>query len=126
MRYLVLFICFIPILFAEPLTRCPSVAEIQRGEFSNWLPLTIEGEELASEAAVQAFKTHVQAWQRAEWSAQFLEYAHCFYEGDDAIVMQLTFAHDAFRPESKPQWVWQSGKRQAICRESVEACHYLF
>lgn len=116
---------FIPLAFAKELTHCPSVAQIQRGDFAGWLPLTIDGEELASQAAVSLFKTHVQTWQQAKWSTNFLEYAHCFYQGDNDIVAQITFAHDAFAPQPTPQWVWQTTK-EARCNESLDSCRYLF
>ena len=124
-RYLV-FLGFMAVSLAEPQTRCPSVAEIKRGEFATWLPLTVIGEELASAAAIEQFKAHVQSWQSAAWNVQYLEYAHCFYAGDDPIVTQIVFAHDAWHPASSAAWVWQIAKRQAVCEESLDTCHYLF
>lgn len=94
---------------------CPTVSEIKRGEFDDWLPLYQENEELALDADVETFKKAVTAFQSAKWSRRYIENGHCFYAGDNPVMDKIIFATDALRPENTPQWQWTQPNILAEC-----------
>lgn len=104
---------------------CPTVNEIKNGTFNSWMPLYQYGEELASEKDVKEFRKHVSGFHIARWSNRYLEYAHCFYEGDAPIVQSMVFAHDAWRPEKSNYWTWIRPSSLAECATSPDVCGYI-
>lgn len=107
-------------------TVCPSVEELQNQVWTDWQPLYINHEELASDADVQKFRSHVTQFTVAKWSTTYLENGHCFYQGTDPIVDHIVYAHDAWRPVSNGVWSWFVADRFAECRSShVEDCPFI-
>lgn len=104
--------------YANQLT-CPTVNDIQHNIFNTWLPLYIDNSELASLADIEKFKAHVKQFDLAAWDKSYLENAHCFYQGDDAVVSRITIAHDAFRPIESKSWHWVDPLRRAECTASA-------
>lgn len=105
---------------------CPTVDEIKREAFHSWLPLYKDGEELASARDVEKFKKNVVNFQIARWSADYLESAHCFYQGTDPIIDKIVFAQDAWQPETSPNWIWRNPKYFAECLSSnLQNCVFL-
>lgn len=93
---------------------CPSVENIRAGVFDGWLPLYIEGEELASKEDQQAFIQGVERFEVARWDTMYLENAHCFYSGKPA-TRKMILAHDAWRPENSTGWQWKIIDNAAEC-----------
>jgi hypothetical protein len=94
---------------------CPSVEEIKNQNFNHWLPLYIEGEELASDNDVQNFKNHLTQFVVARWDRVYLENGHCFYAGTDPIISKIVFAQDAWRPVQGGKWSWKNPDKTAEC-----------
>lgn len=105
---------------------CPTVSDIKNGEFKNWLPLYIDGEELASLHDVAQFQKYVTQFAIAKWNTSYLESAHCFYSGDGAIVNQIVLAQDAWRPVNDTHWSWIKINKIAECSSTQSfECSYL-
>lgn len=106
--------------------RCPTVTEIQFGRYSDWLPLYINNEELASYEDVRHFEKAVTRFTAARWSSDYQEMAHCFYAGDDAIITTITFAHQSAYPLAARDWHWLEKERLAECRAEPFACQFVY
>lgn len=105
---------------------CPTVSEIKRGEFNDWLPLYQENEELASDADVNVFKKFVTTFQSAKWSRHYLENGHCFYQGDNPMMDKIIFATDTPRPDNTSQWQWTQPSILAECySDEVLLCPFI-
>lgn len=112
---LIILLSFYSSAKADTIVHCPTVDEIRTHHFGYWLPLYIEGEELASDRDVKQFQDHVNTFKIAKWDASYLENGHCFYEGTDPILNKITFAQDAWRPLEIPPWVWIKENVLAEC-----------
>lgn len=121
-----IFLCFFVIAHAhsERSIICPSVEEIKNKTFHHWLPLYIEGEELASEEDTQQFIQGVEAFRVAKWDEHYLENGHCFYHGTP-ITHQIILAHDAWRPKDSPYWHWIHHDKLAECH-AFSPAHCVF
>lgn len=97
---------------------CPTVEQIKQGLFFNWLPLYQEGEELASEKDTQQFQTVITDFVEGQWSADYLESAHCFYKGNDPIFKHIVLAQDAWRPVTNDYWHWITFEKLAVCHST--------
>lgn len=86
----------------------------------NWLPLYIEGEELASLSDTRQFMQDVKHFRMARWDVTYLEYGHCFYDGD-VMTRKIVLAHDAWRPVENPYWYWLNNQL-AECEASPQHC----
>lgn len=103
---------------------CPSVTEIKNHQFKTWLPLYIEGEELASQNDVTQFIHDVTEFKAARWSWWYLESGHCFYAGFD-MTKKIILAHDTGRPVDTNNWHWIEPNRLAECVISPTECQFL-
>lgn len=112
-------------VFASQIIHCPSVDEIKNGSFTYWLPLYIEGEELASKSDVNKFREHVERFSVARWHNHYLEYGHCFYQGSDPIVEKITFAHDAWRPTNASVWIWRMPTLAECFAGNAKDCEFI-
>ena len=122
----IFFTSFSCMAWATNTLTCPSVAEIQNQQFHEWLPLYIEGEELASTQDVNTFKQHITSFDVARWDRVYLENGHCFYKGTDPMLDKITFAHMAWRPVVNDQWYWTSPAKSAECRSpEVKNCGFI-
>ena len=106
---------------AETIFTCPTAADVKQGQLHHWLPLYIEGEELASHQAILAFEREVTDFQMARWSRNYLEYGHCFYVGTGTMTDKIVLAQDAWRPSSNAPWQWITSRVLAECRTSQPA-----
>ena len=123
----VLLFCHVSVVIAnEDVVTCPSIAEIKDERFQAWLPLYKDGEELASQEDVEKFKKHVMSFETAIWSGDYLESAHCFYRGEDAIVNKIIFGQDSWNPVTSQYWYWERPARIAKCNSSVQQdCRFI-
>lgn len=114
-KILFLFCIFYSLNSFSQIINCPTVEEIQTHHFHGWLPLYIKGEELASDCDVKRFQETIRHFNKAIWNKDYLESAHCFYEGVDPIIGTIIFAHDAWRPEAHSHWEWIKPNALAEC-----------
>ncbi|WP_156875070.1 hypothetical protein [Legionella micdadei] len=117
---------FISSAYSQPNSLvCPSVGEIKKGLFHDWLPLYIDGEELARQIDTLQFIKGVKVFVAAKWDKAYLENGHCFYHGDP-ITNKVILAHDAWRPKESPYWHWINHGTLAECHApSPENCAFL-
>lgn len=108
--------CFFTSTGLASTVTCPTVTEIQQGQFKDWLPLYQQYEELASVQDVALFKAHVTGFKKAVWDRKYLENGHCYYVGNDPIINKIVFAQDAWRPAENAQWQ----NVRAECRSEVD------
>ncbi len=107
--------------FADPVeVACPDVNAIKQGRLYSWLPEYIEGQELVSIEDFKKFQTHVATFEKARWDAYYLETAHCFYSGNDAVLGKIVLAMDAYEPLTTSKWQWIT-KNSAECNSSEAA-----
>lgn len=105
---------------------CPTVNEIKNNSLGYWLPLYINGEELASTADVEQFRKHSTEFAVAKWNSSYLESAHCFYKGTSPVLSTIVLAQDAWRPISNGYWVWIQPNTSAECRSPrVADCSFI-
>jgi hypothetical protein len=126
-NFLVIVLGFFTFAHAETLLTCPSVESVRQGTiFSWWLPLYVSNDELASKADAKKFSEAVTRFARTEWSGDFLEAGHCFYEGDDPIMKQIMLARDMLKPESSEssQWEFITPKKLACFMSNEDECPY--
>ena len=106
-------------LYAEEQYICPSVEDVKqlRDIWPNgsWMPLYIEGEELASEEDIAKFSKTVTGFSHAQWDTQFLEAGHCFYKGSDPVVEKITLARDMLKPKLDDPFWKMLGPKNFIC-----------
>lgn len=121
-----LFLClFSNTIFADQII-CPSVSDIKHHSFNSWIPLYIEGEELASIQDIEHFKQQLSEFRVAKWDKDYLESAHCFYQGSDPILNKIVFAQDAWRPATNNFWSWIRPNAHAECQAmTVEDCPFI-
>ncbi|CEG58639.1 hypothetical protein [Legionella fallonii] len=111
--------------YSENIVICPSVGDIKNNAFHNWLPLYIDGEELASQEDAGQFIRGVKTFLMAKWDVTYLETGHCFY-GGDPITNKIILAHDAWRPQDNFYWHWINRDKLAECNApSPEKCSFL-
>lgn len=116
----------IKLAYSETIIKCPSVSEIKSGQFNHWLPLYIDGEELASDKDVALFARNVDSFANAKWSASYLESAHCFYHGNHTLNQKIIFAQDAWQPSSSNKWQWLVPKKLAECdSQNINDCLFI-
>lgn len=106
--------------FAQNYISCPKPEDINQGLFHDWLPLYIDGEELASELDTQQFISGVIHFAFARWDENYLENGHCFYNGTP-ITQKIILAHDAWRPKKDSYWHWISRNKLAECHTTSAA-----
>lgn len=123
--FFALFFCFTQFAFANT-EICPTVDDIKNHNFNGWIPLYIEGEELASEKDMQNFKQNLTDFVVARWDTTYLESGHCFYQGTDPILSKIIFAQDAWKPVQSGKWVWKNSNKIAECySNNVNDCGFI-
>lgn len=123
--FLILFFCLLQPLSAQT-EFCPSVADIQSGSLTYFLPLYKDNEELAMSYDVQTFRQHVTTFVAARWDHDYAENGHCFYQGTDPILNRIVYANDAWRPEPTQKWTWTRPTRLAECySDNVHDCGFI-
>jgi hypothetical protein len=99
---------------------CPTVDEIKKEQFNGWLPLYIDGEELASREDVTEFKKNITHFALAKWSASYLENGRCIYEGTTSICNKIILGKDAWHPNDRDNhWLWITPNKIAECYSST-------
>ncbi|CAN5385598.1 hypothetical protein BH10PSE19_BH10PSE19_03100 [soil metagenome] len=123
MRVIILFLlCFSLITKAETNLTCPSITSIRTLKniwpHGRWLPLYRDNDELASENDIKKFSEEAQHLLTAQWSGNFLEMAHCVYEGGRRILL----ARNMLKPDyiAYPRWKLILPSKIAICVSSNE------
>lgn len=101
---------------------CPTITEIKNSNFTTWLPLYKDVEELVSQQDMEKFKEHVTTFFKATWNPYYLEAGHCEYDGSDQIVKKIIFAHDVWRPV-QANWTWV-GAQLSECEGGVSDCGF--
>jgi hypothetical protein len=122
-----IFLMFFHNSIAETSLTCPSLKSVQHSiniwPHGEWLPEYVDNEELASQDDIDHFIATVKRFNRAEWSGDYLEMAHCFYDGNDKIVL----ARDMLKPNaiSDPFWHAVNQKKLWRCQMPSESiCSY--
>lgn len=112
--------------FAETPLTCPSIYSVHHSiniwPSGEWLPEYVNNEELAAQQDIDEFIATATRFTKAEWSGDYQEMAHCFYNGDDKIVL----ARNMLKPNmiSNPFW-HRINKKLLRCKMRTEdACNY--
>lgn len=127
-KCIVLNVCMVFCLLANAETpyTCPSINSVhhlnQIWPNGPWLPLYVDNDELASMDDIENFSKVTTHFVRAEWSGNFLELAHCYYEGNEKIHI----ARDMLKPDMTlfPHWESVSTEKLVCTSLNEDDCPY--
>lgn len=120
------FIFFVVSSYAETPLSCPSITSVRQLKniwpHGSWMPLYVKNDELAFMKDIEEFSHQAQYFIRAEWSVDFLEAGHCFYEGSAKVML----ARDMLQPDSMqfPRWQFLSPKLAFCISDDENDCLY--